>query len=107
MVDVTDDHPIRSDDSASLHAAPKVNGSSDGTLAGLAVGSRATVRTFNCAAPLMQRLLEMGLTRGVEVETIRVAPLGDPMEIRLRGYFLSLRKAEAGLIEVDAGPRPS
>jgi len=47
----------------------------------------------------------MGLTRGTEVEVIRVAPLGDPMEIRLRGYFLSLRKAEAGLIEIDGEPR--
>lgn len=108
MVDVTNDHPVGAA-AAATDATPGVNGSAGAwapTLAGVAVGSRATVRTFRCAAPLMQRLLEMGLTRGTEVEVIRVAPLGDPMEIRLRGYYLSLRKAEAGLIEIDAEPRP-
>jgi len=47
------------------------------------------------------RLLEMGLTKGASVELIRFAPLGDPMEIRLRGYRLSLRKQEAAMVTVE------
>jgi ferrous iron transport protein A len=70
------------------------------TLADLHAGDRGTVGGFLCAIPLMQRLLEMGLTRGTGVEVIRLAPLGDPLEIRLRGYYLSLRKAEARCIQV-------
>jgi ferrous iron transport protein A len=76
------------------------------TLADLDVGSRGTIRAFHCAVPLMQRLLEMGLTRGTTVEVVRLAPLGDPMQIRLRGYYLSLRKAVASLIEVETEARP-
>jgi len=76
------------------------------TLADLDVGTRGTIRDFHCALPLMQRLLEMGLTRGTTVEVIRLAPLGDPMKIRLRGYYLSLRKAEASLIEVEPEAQP-
>ena len=77
-----------------------------GLLADLAVGRRGVVHAFRCAGPLMQRLLEMGLTRGTPVEVIRLAPLGDPLEIRLRGYYLSLRKAEARLIEIEPEKRP-
>jgi len=76
------------------------------TLAELDVGDRGAIRTFHCAVPLMQRLLEMGLTRGTTVEVVRLAPLGDPMQIRLRGYDLSLRKAVASLIEVETEARP-
>ncbi len=48
--------------------------------------------------PLRQRLLDMGLTKGVSVTVQKVAPLGDPLEVRVRGYQLSLRKAEAACI---------
>jgi ferrous iron transport protein A len=51
------------------------------------------------------RLLEMGLTPGVEVQMVGVAPMGDPLEIELRGYRLSLRRAEAARVEIAAlGP---
>jgi Fe2+ transport system protein FeoA len=55
------------------------------------------------APALAQRLLEMGLTRGTEVEVVRFAPLGDPMEVRLWGYLLSLRKSDARQIELAEG----
>jgi ferrous iron transport protein A len=105
MTDVSGPPRIGTDGSPAPRAAPAGNGGPSGTLADLAVGGRGRILTFACAAPLMQRLLEMGLTRGTEVEVIRVAPLGDPIEIRLRGYFLSLRKAEAALIRLDRDPR--
>jgi ferrous iron transport protein A len=53
---------------------------------------------------LMQRLMEMGLFEGEEVEVIRVAPLGDPIEIRLGDYFLSLRRSEAARVQIDFLP---
>jgi ferrous iron transport protein A len=76
------------------------------TLADLRPGERGVIRGFRCTVPLMQRLLEMGLTRGTVVDVIRLAPLGDPMEFRLRGYYLSLRRAEARLIEIEPEARP-
>jgi Fe2+ transport system protein FeoA len=48
----------------------------------------------NCDKILRKKMLTMGLTPGTEIEIIRIAPLGDPIEVKLRGYFLSLRKAE-------------
>jgi ferrous iron transport protein A len=51
--------------------------------------------------PVGQRLREMGVIEGTEVKVVRVAPLGDPMEIELMGYLLSLRKSEAALVEVE------
>jgi ferrous iron transport protein A len=105
MADVSEPPGIGADGVAPPSAERARADRGSATLAGLAVGGRGAIRTFACAAPLMQRLLEMGLTRGTEVEVIRVAPLGDPIEIRLRGYFLSLRKAEAALIRIDEVPR--
>jgi Fe2+ transport system protein FeoA len=52
-------------------------------------------------AVILQRLMEMGLIRGTEIKVIRFAPLGDPMEIFIRGYQLSLRLSEAALVEVE------
>lgn len=66
------------------------------------VGGRATILDLDGERGLVQRLLEMGLTDGEEVEVIRFAPLGDPMEIRVRGYNLSLRRSEAAAILVQA-----
>lgn len=71
------------------------------SLASLEVGSVATVREINVAAEDRGRLLEMGLLVGTPVELVRFAPLGDPVEIKLRGYHLTLRKHEAEQIWVN------
>ena len=69
-------------------------------LSQLKVGQRARVQSVEGTDALLQRLLEMGLLEGEEVEVIGFAPLGDPMEIRLRDYRLSLRRSEAARILV-------
>jgi len=69
-------------------------------LSALAPGSRGRVISFDLSGELRQRLLEMGLTVGVEFEVVRYAPLGDPIDIKVRGYHLSLRKREAAGILV-------
>lgn len=69
------------------------------TLDALAPGARGTVTGYRGDLPA--RLLEMGLVPGTEVEVIRLAPLGDPMEIKVRGFLLSVRKEEASHVEVD------
>jgi len=66
----------------------------------LAVGAGATVKAVGGQGALRHRLLEMGLTPGTRVSVIRRAPLGDPIELRLRGYTLSLRAEEAAHIEI-------
>ena len=71
------------------------------TLAELAVGDRAKVTGFTLDSEVRQRLMEMGLTKSSECELIRFAPMGDPLEIRVRGYSLSLRKSEAQGILVE------
>ena len=70
------------------------------TLDQLPIGSRAVVHHVGCARPVARRLMEMGLLPGTLIETVRRAPLGDPLEIRLRGYLLSLRLADAALIQL-------
>lgn len=70
------------------------------TLADLAVGASAQVDAIDSIDEISVRLLEMGLTPGCEVIVIGVAPLGDPLEIELRGYRLSLRKSEARRVQV-------
>lgn len=65
------------------------------TLASFAVGQKGRVTGFNLPAEPRQRLLEMGVTAGTIFEVIRFAPLGDPIDIKVRGYHLSLRKHEA------------
>ena len=65
----------------------------------LTPGERGTVETIAASSPsLRRRLMEMGLTRGTLIELIRVAPMGDPIEISVRGYRLSLRREEASSI---------
>lgn len=60
------------------------------------IGQKATITGYQQGAPTYRaRLLAFGLTRGIEVEIVNQAPLGDPVEIRLRGFNLSLRKSEA------------
>jgi ferrous iron transport protein A len=65
------------------------------TLANFAVGQKGRVTGFELPAEPRQRLLEMGVTVGTAFEVVRFAPLGDPIEIKVRGYHLSLRKHEA------------
>ena len=70
------------------------------TLDQLQRGQRATVMAVDGEDAIVQRLLEMGLLEGEEIEVLGFAPLGDPMEIRLRDYRLSLRRTEAARITV-------
>ena len=78
------------------------------TLEQLAIGERAVVRHIDCDRRIGCRLMEMGLMPGTPIEMVRRAPLGDPLEIRLRGYLLSLRKSEASgvCLVADGEPRP-
>ncbi len=64
------------------------------------VGSTAKVVRIHGEGAVKRRIMDMGITRGVEIFVRRVAPLGDPIEITVRGYELSLRKADAESIEV-------
>ena len=67
----------------------------------MAVGSTAMVRRLHGDGPVRRRIMDMGITKGVEVFVRKVAPLGDPVEVTVRGYELSLRKADAEMIEVE------
>jgi ferrous iron transport protein A len=67
----------------------------------LGVGQRGCIQSISGSGALVQRLLEMGLLEGEPVEVVGFAPLGDPMEIRLRDYRLSLRRREAACITVS------
>lgn len=69
-------------------------------LSALTVGQRGRITGFSLRPEQRQRLLEMGLTMGAEFEVVRFAPLGDPMEIKVRGYYLSLRKNEASGVQI-------
>ena len=72
------------------------------TLDQLAVGGSCVIRQVgNQRGAVKRRLIDMGLTPGTVVKLIKTAPLGDPMEVQLRGYELSLRKADAAQIQVD------
>jgi len=71
------------------------------TLREIAVGSTAKVKKLHGEGAIKRRIMDMGLTKGTEVYVRKVAPLGDPIEIKVRGYELSLRKADAELIEVE------
>ncbi len=70
-------------------------------LDGLAIGREATITRVRGERAAVQRLQEMGLIAGTTVKVLKFAPLGDPIEILLRGYHLTLRKAEAAQIEVQ------
>ena len=65
------------------------------------VGFRGRIRRILPAGDSRKRMLEMGLTPGTEIEILGTAPMGDPLEVLLRGYRLSLRRSEADLVEVD------
>ena len=71
------------------------------TLKDVAVGDKAIVNRLSGEGALKRRIMDMGVTKGVEIFVRRVAPLGDPIEVTVRGYELSLRKAEAESILVE------
>ncbi len=70
------------------------------TLKDVKVGQRATVAKLCGTGAVKRRIMDMGLTKGTEVKVVKVAPLGDPLELNVRGYELSIRKEEAANIEV-------
>ena len=71
------------------------------TLKEVPIGCKAKVVKLHGSGAIKRRIMDMGITRGTEVYVRKVAPLGDPLELTVRGYELSLRKADAELIEVD------
>jgi ferrous iron transport protein A len=71
------------------------------TLDQLPLGTRCRVVGVVGVPAIRRRLLEMGLCSGVEIDVLRRAPLGDPLEVRLRGYLLSLRRDQAALVRVE------
>ena len=71
------------------------------TLKQVKVGETVTVERLHGEGAVKRRIMDMGITRGVEIHVRKVAPLGDPMELRVRGYELSLRKADTEMIEVE------
>lgn len=71
------------------------------TLKDVKIGETVKVTKLNGEGAVKRRIMDMGLTKGVEVYVRKVAPLGDPIELTVRGYELSLRKADAQMIEVE------
>ncbi len=71
------------------------------TLRDAAVGETVRVEKVRGQGAVRRRILDMGITKGVEIFVRKVAPLGDPMELNVRGYELSVRKADAEMIEVE------
>ena len=71
------------------------------TLKEVACGQTVKVAKLNGKGPVKRRIMDMGITKEVEVFVRKVAPLGDPIEVTVRGYELSLRKADAEMIEVQ------
>ena len=73
----------------------------DRTLRDVAIGDTATVRRLTGEGALKRHIMDMGITKGTSVFVRKVAPLGDPIEVTVRGYELSIRKADADMIEVE------
>lgn len=71
------------------------------TLRNVQSGETVTVRKLHGHGAVRRRIMDMGLTKGVTVTVRKVAPLGDPVEINVRGYELSLRKSDAEMVEID------
>lgn len=71
------------------------------TLKSAKVGDRVRVVKLHGEGAVKRRIMDMGLTKGVEAHIRKVAPLGDPLEVTVRGYELSLRKADANMIEIE------
>ena len=71
------------------------------TLRDAGIGSTVTVKKLTGEGAVRRRIMDMGITKGIEIYVRKVAPLGDPIEVTVRGYELSLRKADAENIEVE------
>ena len=71
------------------------------TLKDAKVGETVRVKKLYGEGPVKRRIMDMGISRGVDLHVRKVAPLGDPMELNVRGYELSVRKADAEMIEVE------
>ena len=71
------------------------------TLKEAKVGQTVTVVKLHGEGAIKRRIMDMGITKGVEIHVRKVAPLGDPMELTVRGYELSLRRADAEMVEVE------
>lgn len=71
------------------------------TLKTVKIGEAARIVKLHGEGAVRRRIMDMGLTKGVDVTVRKVAPLGDPMEITVRGYELSIRKADADMIEIE------
>ena len=72
------------------------------TLRDASIGETVKVVKLHGEGPVKRRIMDMGITKGIEASVRKVAPLGDPIEVSVRGYELSLRKADAEVIEVEA-----
>lgn len=70
-------------------------------LSQMSLGQTGTIDAFSGQEEISQRLQEMGITRGTKIQLIRFAPMGDPIDIKVRGYHLSLRRKEAEIIQVS------
>lgn len=70
------------------------------TLKDARVGDTVTVARVHGEGPVRRRIMDMGLTKGVQILVRKVAPLGDPIELNIRGYELSIRKADAEMVEL-------
>ena len=71
------------------------------TLKDLAIGKTSKVVKVHGEGAVRRRIMDMGITKGVEIYLRKVAPLGDPMELTVRGYELSIRKEDASMIEIE------
>lgn len=71
------------------------------TLKQVPCGATVRVKKLSGEGPVRRRIMDMGITKGVEIYVRKVAPLGDPVEVTVRGYELSLRKADAEMIEIE------
>ncbi len=71
------------------------------TLREAKIGTTVKVKKLNGTGPVKRRIMDMGITKGTDVYVRKVAPLGDPVEVTVRGYELSLRKADAEMIEIE------
>ena len=78
-----------------------MGGSTMRTLRDVAIGETITVKKLTGEGAVKRRIMDMGITKGVSVYVRKVAPLGDPVEVTVRGYELSIRKADAEMIEVE------
>ncbi len=71
------------------------------TLRDAGIGSTVKVKKLNGEGAVKRRIMDMGITKGTEIYVRKVAPLGDPLELTVRGYELSVRKADAAMVEVE------